>query len=118
LASAPAYQSAQTFAIAQSCSARPRPRLHVLQPNDSALEIPETMDFYTYWLIRSRVVSFVGAIAFIGSIWIPVLRDWRYSSMLTYVGMIVLAIGLLDASTLIQREKVRRAIKDHKLRNR
>jgi hypothetical protein len=71
------------------------------------------MDYYTCWLIRSRVIAFVGVVLFIGSIWLPWLRDWEFSWVTLFLGFAALAAGLLDGFGLIQRKKIRQAIIEH-----
>lgn len=76
------------------------------------------MDFYTYWLIRKSLFALVGALLFIGSIWIPWLRDWEFSWVLILIGFVSLAVGIVDGYGWLQPEKVRQAVIEHDLKYR
>ena len=72
------------------------------------------ISFYTFWQIRSQVLLFIGAVGSSASIFVPSLRNCEYSNALDYGGLFFLIIGFLDSSTLLQRSKILKAIKEKK----
>ena len=70
------------------------------------------MDFYTRWLIRSRLLAFIGAILAIGSTVLPELSKNKYSSVLLLIGFLLLFIGILDGFGIFQKSKIQQAVRD------
>jgi hypothetical protein len=70
------------------------------------------MDFYTRWLIRSRLLAFIGAVLALGSTALPELSTNKYSLLLLLIGFLLLFIGILDGFGMFQKKKIQQAVRD------